>query len=74
MFVSSVSVGPYELCLVDSVGHVLVMPLNSMAPKVYPSPLLWGSTGSRCVSLHLFKSAAGDNWARHQSISISEYH
>jgi hypothetical protein len=41
---NSVSVSPYEPWLLDSVGHVLMVHLTILAPKIYPTLLLQGSS------------------------------
>lgn len=43
---TSVSVSPFEPCLLDSVGLVLLVSLTPMAPIIPPPPLLWGSQSS----------------------------
>ena len=43
MITTSVSVSPYEPCLVDSVDHVLLVSLAPLAPIYFFSPSLWGS-------------------------------
>ena len=45
---------PYEPCLVDYVGHILMMSLTPLAPLILPPALLWGSPGSTwCLAMGL---------------------
>jgi hypothetical protein len=46
MFVSSVSVSLYELCLLDSVSHDLVVCSSPLAPTIILPSLLLGSSNS----------------------------
>lgn len=46
MLATSVSLRPYEPCLVDSVGHVLLLSSISLTPTAFPPPLLQGFTVS----------------------------
>jgi hypothetical protein len=76
----SVSLSPYGPRMVDPVS--VLDPSGSYSSSSHPpflqdSPKLHLMFG--CGSLHLFPSVAGwslsdDNWARHQSMSIAEYH
>jgi hypothetical protein len=43
MTAASGSVSPYEPCLDDSVGHVLLVSSMPLAPTILPLPLSWGS-------------------------------
>lgn len=43
---TAVSVSPCEPCLVDSVGHVLLVSLIPLTPTILPSPLPKGSVSS----------------------------
>lgn len=46
MLATSVSLRPHEPCLVDSVGHVLLLASISLTPTVFPPPPLQGFTVS----------------------------
>ena len=77
MVAASVSVSPYESFTVASVDCVVLVFVSNLAPTILLPTLLWS-----CPSLmfaHGSLSAAGGNlsddiWARHQSLSIVEYH
>lgn len=76
---TSVSMSPYEHCLVDSVCHVLLMTLKPLNPANLTSTLPEVPLMFCGVSLHLLPSAArgslsDDNQARSQSLSIGESH
>jgi hypothetical protein len=53
---ASVSGNPYEPCLADPVGHILLVPSNPLAPKILPLPSSVGfpelRPASGCRSLH----------------------
>ena len=83
MVAASVSVSFYEHCLVDSVGCVLLVSSTLLAPTIllFPSslgfPVLHLMFGYGSLPLLLSTmggSTSDDDWAKHQSMSIAEYH
>lgn len=71
MIVTLVSMSPYESCLVDSVDHVLLVSLMSLAPAIFSVEVLRivdqdNRNASKWNEHHIAKQEAKDAWCEDQ--------